>query len=293
MVAPTNDSVAVFGEELTSVSPVGGTDGVWAGAGLAVAQASPLTNLTRSGNGLVQYTVRKGDTLAKIAAQFGVDTQTVRAANGGLKAGIHVGEQLTILPVSGFLLSINAGDSVDSVAAHYGVDPDLVRQYNPGYQEIFAAGTGAVVIPYAKPDAKLAAGANTTTGALPDLKDYFILPAQGWNWGQLHPVNAVDIANKCGTEVHAAAEGLVIPDDQLGDGTDGWNGGYGIFVLVEHPNGTKTRYAHLGKVLVKIGDYVTQGQTIGLMGDTGNADGPAGCHVHFEVLGAKNPFALH
>ena len=133
---------------------------------------------------------------------------------------------------------------------------------------------------------------NDKSGVLPDLKDYFALPAIGWNWGQLHSVNAVDIANQCGTSVHAAAEGLVVSDSVLGSGASGWNNGYGIFVLLEHPNGVKTRYAHLDKVLVKIGQYVSRGEEVGVMGNTGNTHGPTGCHLHFEVLGAKNPFAV-
>ncbi len=131
------------------------------------------------------------------------------------------------------------------------------------------------------------AGAN-----LPDLKNYFALPAIGWNWGELHNYNAVDIANQCGASVHAAAEGLVVADENFGDGSSGWNDGYGIFVLLEHPNGTKTRYAHLDKAIVRVGDYVNRGGEIGVMGSTGNTHGPTGCHLHFEVYGAKNPFAV-
>jgi len=120
--------------------------------------------------------------------------------------------------------------------------------------------------------------------------DGFIMPADGYNWGQLHHYNAVDISNKCGTPVRASAEGLVAPDENFGSGVGGWNGGYGNFVLIEHPfgDGVMTRYAHLSKVLVNIGDYVKQGQEIGIVGETGDA---TGCHVHFEVYGAENPFA--
>ncbi len=139
-------------------------------------------------------------------------------------------------------------------------------------------------------------GAESPSGASPvvagdeskPIPGYFIMPTQGFNWGRLHNHNAVDIANACGTRVVAAADGLVVPDPNFGDGTSGWNGGYGLFVFLEHPNGTKTRYAHLSKILVSIGGYVKQGSVIGFMGETGEA---TGCHVHFEVYGAENPFA--
>lgn len=120
---------------------------------------------------------------------------------------------------------------------------------------------------------------------------YFISPTQGFNFGKIHNNNAVDIANSCGTVIVAAADGLVVPDKNYPDGKAGWNGGYGGFVLLDHPSGAKTRYAHLEKVLVDVGDFVRQGQKIGLMGSTGNVHGVTGCHLHFEVLGAKNPFA--
>lgn len=117
---------------------------------------------------------------------------------------------------------------------------------------------------------------------LPDLKDYFIKPTTGFNWGKIHPHNAVDIANLCGTTVVAAEDGLVSDIS-----TDDWSGGYGRYVTLEHSNGTKTRYAHLNDVGVAVGDYLTQGKSIGTMGETGDA---TGCHLHFEVYGAKNPF---
>lgn len=121
---------------------------------------------------------------------------------------------------------------------------------------------------------------------LPEIDGYFIMPTNGWNWGQLHYNNAVDIAGVCGSEVYAAQSGAVA--EEAGEG---WNGGYGNYVAVEHPNGTKTLYAHTSKNLVTVGDLVMQGEVIALTGNTGNVNGETGCHLHFEVHGAENPFA--
>lgn len=115
-----------------------------------------------------------------------------------------------------------------------------------------------------------------------DSKAYFILPTQGFNWGKLHPRNAVDIANSCGAPVVSSAQGLVA-DLSL----DSWSGGYGHYVMLVHPNGMKTRYAHFDQIFVSQGQYVKQGDLIGTIGRTGDA---TGCHVHFEVDGAANPF---
>jgi murein DD-endopeptidase MepM/ murein hydrolase activator NlpD len=68
----------------------------------------------------------------------------------------------------------------------------------------------------------------------------------------------------------------------------GYNGGYGQYVVISHDNGTQTLYAHMSSVSVSVGQRVFQGQVIGTLGNSGRSTGP---HVHFEVRGAKNPFA--
>ncbi len=115
---------------------------------------------------------------------------------------------------------------------------------------------------------------------------YFIIPTTGWNWGTLHYNNAVDIANSCGTPVYAAAAGLIVENS-----AKGWNEGYGHYIKIEHPNNTETLYAHLDENIAPSGKYITQGELIGYMGNTGNTHGPTGCHLHFEVHGTKNPLA--
>lgn len=252
--------------------------------------SDPLSNLIPTRDGLKKYKVRAGDTLSDIAAQFGISLETLKLANAGVKGSIHVGQELIILPVTGLLYEVIESDSIESIASRYRIDANLIRDYNENYQKIFSEGSGTIVLPYAKPITR-ADYAGSLKSTLPNLQGYFSLPAVGWNWGELHDYNAVDIANTCGTTVRAAADGLVVPDDTLGRGSSGWNNGYGLFVLVEHTNGTKTRYAHLSKINVDIGDFVSRGEEIGAIGNTGNTHGPTGCHLHFEVYGARNPFS--
>ncbi|ACJ00381.1 M23 family metallopeptidase [Rhodospirillum centenum] len=62
----------------------------------------------------------------------------------------------------------------------------------------------------------------------------------------------------------------------------GWDsGGYGRMVLVDHGFGINTRYAHLDKLMVKAGQSINQGDTVGTLGNTGRSQGP---HLHYEVL---------
>ncbi len=257
-----------------------------------VAPSDPLSDLLPVGGGLKKYKVKRGDTLGGIADRFHISRETLVWANPGVGSALAAGQTLVVLPVSGIIYSVRTGDTLQEIGSRYGVDLELIKKYNAEYQTVLSDGGGVLIIPHAQPITSSDRGIVPGDKDLPDLKSYFALPAIGWNWGQLHNQNAVDIANQCGTPVHAAAEGLVIVDENFGSGAEGWNDGYGVFVSVEHPNGTKTRYAHLAKTLVKPGDYVSRGEELGLMGNTGNTHGPTGCHLHFEVYGAKNPFAV-
>jgi murein DD-endopeptidase MepM/ murein hydrolase activator NlpD len=83
----------------------------------------------------------------------------------------------------------------------------------------------------------------------------------------------VDLAAGYGDPVRAAAAGTVTQA--------GWDGGYGIKVVVDHGNGYQTWYAHLSRVDVSAGERVYKGETIGLVGATGFATGP---HLHYQVM---------
>jgi murein DD-endopeptidase MepM/ murein hydrolase activator NlpD len=101
----------------------------------------------------------------------------------------------------------------------------------------------------------------------------------------LHWHNAIDISNPCGTLIFAAAQGTVQRVAY------GWNSGYGNYLTILHPNGVVTLYAHLSAISVSSGTNVSQGTIIGRIGNTGRTVGASGCHLHFEVRGAKNPFS--
>lgn len=83
----------------------------------------------------------------------------------------------------------------------------------------------------------------------------------------------VDWAVATGTAVVASSGGTVIKA--------GWGSGYGYVVYIKHDDGRETRYAHLSRVLVSVGQRVSQGEKIGLSGSTGVSSGP---HLHFEML---------
>jgi len=86
----------------------------------------------------------------------------------------------------------------------------------------------------------------------------------------------IDIANDIGTPVYATADGIISETNRKSD--------YGNFILINHGNSLRTRYAHLYKILVKEGERVEKGQIIGLMGSTGRS---TGSHLHYEVIKGK------
>lgn len=97
-----------------------------------------------------------------------------------------------------------------------------------------------------------------------------------------HP--GIDISSPRGADIWATADGVVVRAKKKYIP----NRGYGKYVDINHGHGNDylTRYAHLSKVLVKVGQKVTRGQVIGKVGDTGMATGP---HLHYEVIEHNNP----
>lgn len=239
-------------------------------------------------NQVLEYTVQAGDALSFIASDYGVSINSIIWANNLTSAdSIQPGQILRIPPVTGVIHKVKKGDTVASIAKKYGVNEQKIMEFNR------LSGTGNLAIDeeIIVPDGKIAASSvakNQTTTAsrfahLPDLGDYFLIPTTGRNWGRIHGRNGVDIANSCGTPIFAAADGSVATADDVG-----WNGGFGKYIKLTHANGTETLYSHNSKLLAPVGQFVQRGQQIALMGSTGRS---TGCHLHFEVHGAKNPLA--
>lgn len=133
----------------------------------------------------------------------------------------------------------------------------------------------------------------------PSLVGYFIFPTNGFNQGRLHSYNAVDISrgDDCLYEdipVFAAASGVVTAAYSTQSSARFAAGGRGNNISILHSNGVGSDYFHLKNVLVSAGQYVNQGSIIAFMGGyprTPGAGNSTGCHLHFGVRGAAQPFA--
>ncbi|MFH7596613.1 M23 family metallopeptidase [Streptomyces racemochromogenes] len=102
----------------------------------------------------------------------------------------------------------------------------------------------------------------------------------GTMWAHKH--SGQDFAVPVGTPVHAASAGTVVKAGPNGGG-DG--PAYGNAIVVKHANNTYSQYAHLSKILVKVGQKVAVDEKIALSGNTGNSSGP---HLHFEIRTTPN-----
>ncbi len=106
--------------------------------------------------------------------------------------------------------------------------------------------------------------------ALPVKSAFRFTSPFGMRWGRMH--NGTDFAASHGTPIYATADGVIY--------SAGWGQGYGKLVKIQHAFGIETRYAHMSKILVKVGQRVSRGQQIGAMGNTGRS---TGTHLHYEV----------
>jgi murein DD-endopeptidase MepM/ murein hydrolase activator NlpD len=116
-----------------------------------------------------------------------------------------------------------------------------------------------------------------TASQLPVSSGEVVLPATGTltsgfgaRWGSMH--YGIDIANDIGTPIYATTDGVVVES--------GPASGFGLWVRVQHDDGTISVYGHLNEALVSEGEQVAAGEQIATMGNRGPSTGP---HLHFEI----------
>jgi len=279
---------------------------------LLVQNASTSTQVPegRARIGIVEYVVKGGDSIAKIANFFGVSEETLRWANDLSMANIiHPGDVLKIPPGDGVLREVEKGDTLDTFAMKYkradqeleGVKQSIVdaNWMDPPFdlregQELFIPDG---VIPEAERFVSDFSGIVVTEGSKtkyssyvdPDVGRFLDWPVKGGagNLSQCYHGyhNGVDIAHGGMPDLVAAADGTVTfagchsgscpkPGQKTGGSGAAWA------VEIDHGNGFVTIYAHMNSIYVRKGDKVKQGDTIGQMGMSGTA---TGVHVHFML----------
>lgn len=231
------------------------------------------------------YAVKSGDTISSIAQNYGLNVNTLLWENRlSLRSVLRIGQRLTILPTNGLSYRVGRGETVSKIAKKFGVNADSINEFNNLGGKLTVGQT--LVIPGAKPIYTPPAVTSRVNTIIPESK-FTLGPSaplsssrmqwptvnrritQYFSWR--HP--GLDIADKIGTPVYAAEDGIVE--------VAGWNrGGYGLYIIIDHGGGIKTLYSHNSKLLATVGDRVARGQQIAAMGSTGRS---TGSHVHFEV----------
>jgi murein DD-endopeptidase MepM/ murein hydrolase activator NlpD len=178
------------------------------------------------------------------------------------------------------------GDTLNSIAKKYSGDLAEIASFNDLKTTDKLVVGDMVLIPDGQVSSSLRPSATArviSSMGGPDYGSYYHKPFVGGHKTQgLHGYNGVDYGMPVGNPIYAAAAGTVLISKN-----SGWNGGYGNYVAIKHPNGTQTVYGHLSSTMVLVGQTLIQGQLIGYSGNTGRSTGP---HLHFEIRGAKNPF---
>ena len=246
-------------------------------APVATAPASkPVANAASPTGNPAVHVVASGDTLTKISRHYGKPiSEIVKANNIQATAKLNVGDRLIIPGARVSAAKPNATPVKPAVVQGQAAAPVTAPEVEP-------VASASVVTPVTDtPAAKEAVKSAEGTGALPK----FRWPANGRVIASFGPStngqqnDGINIALPENTPVKAAEDGVVAyAGNELK--------GYGNLVLVRHPNGYVTAYAHAKELLVKRGDPVKRGQVIARSGQTGNVNAP---QLHFEIRKGASP----
>ena len=247
------------------------------------------------------YEVASGDTLSEIAIKLDIPMQTIVDMNdlGSVNATLHIGQELIItIPEPELAVTrqeVNYYEEIYNAPVQY-IDIDtwfttqteVVQQPSAGFRKIVAqenfVGSEKLSQEILKEELVLEAvpkivkrGTKTPPTYIKPLsggrKSSTFGPRKAPTKGASTYHKGLDWATPTGTPIVASCGGTVAKA--------GWGSGYGYVVYINHEDGRQTRYAHLSKVQVKVGQKVKQGQQIALSGNTGITSGP---HLHFEIL---------
>ncbi len=252
---------------------------------------------------VVEYKVRKNDSVWKISKKFKADSSAIIALNNLSSKGVIRENEVILVPSkSGITYKIRMGDTLSSIAEKYATDIEKIADHNNIDGKKIYAG-GSIFIPdaseiqsvvYAKktnshnkvPENTQVIASNRIEKKISEIKDdklHLSWPLKGpitSGFGyRTHPFSkeksfhcGLDIGAEIGTPVRSAGEGKVI--------FSGWKGAYGNLIVIQHKNNYITVYAHNSKLLVGVDENIRKGQKIALSGKTGAV---TGAHLHFEI----------
>lgn len=237
-----------------------------------------------------EYTVKRGDTIEKIAKDAGVSEEIIKFYNPKSQKVMKVGDKLQIPAANVIRHKVVRGDSLFKIARKYRVKMDDISDYNNLEEKSINVGDELYI---KDPDLKrfILEVTRKEERELEKKKEKegivagntFLMPIryEGVNspyGSRRHPVLKKYIFH---AGVDLRARYIPLKASQEGKVTfAGYKSGYGKIIIISHGNGFETRYAHLDKINVKSGEKVARGEVIGVTGNSGRSTGP---HLHFEV----------
>lgn len=244
------------------------------------------------------YIVKKGDTIDSIAKENKVSKASILYANSDIESNklTQEGTVLVIIPLEGASYVVKKGDTLGGISNRYGISVSDILEYNlmdkgdslkVGQTLILVGVKSTTVTKVDKP--KTTSKKPTTKSASPDQMVQSGKVPGGYIWpfpagiGRvsqgMHDGQAYDFAAPKGTPIYAIQDGVVLTTD-----SSGYNGGYGLYVVVNFNDGKQAIFAHMSKVASHAGQVVKKGDVIGYVGSTGRSTGP---HVHIEFKGGS------
>lgn len=225
------------------------------------------------------HVVREGDTLARIARRYRSSIDAIREANGIRGDRVREGDRLIVPREGEDPRALRRDGPEASGPARASGGPRPTKAARAASARAARLGLGSVragqrLLAHA-PERRwiVAAGGGRTPGTLRLPLDRGRL-IRGWGSGEGGYHLAIDIRERTGATVRASERGIVA---YAGDAIPG----YGNFVLVVHPNGWVTAYAHNRENLVVPGQIVRRGEAIARLGSTGRSQAP---HLHFMLI---------
>lgn len=248
------------------------------------------------------YTVVSGDTLSEIAIKVNIPMEKIVEMNDSLEtidSMLHIGQELVITVPEPSLSVVRVEQNyceevydaeviIIDVDEWYTNQTEVLQQPSAGFRKVIADVTYLNNREISREILK----EEVVMEAVPKIMKRgtkipptYIKPISGGRLtssfgrrkapkkGASTYHKGVDWAIPVGTNVYASCGGRV--------SKAGWGSGYGYVVYIDHEDGKQTRYGHLSKVKVSVGQYVKQGDRIALSGNTGISTGP---HLHFEIL---------